>query len=51
LPKHLSVILTLEDQRRSGAGLEKLINEVTNVAAWCASAGISQLSIYEKTGM
>jgi len=51
LPKHLSVILTLEDQRRSGAGLEKLINEVTDVAAWCASAGIPQLSIYEPTGM
>jgi hypothetical protein len=51
LPKHLSVILTLEDQRRSGAGLERLMNEVTDVAAWCASAGIPQLSIYEKTGM
>ncbi|KAK4154635.1 putative undecaprenyl pyrophosphate protein [Chaetomidium leptoderma] len=49
LPKHVSVILTLEDQRRSGAGLERLINEVTDVAAWCASAGIPQLSIYEKT--
>ncbi|KAK3906868.1 putative undecaprenyl pyrophosphate protein [Staphylotrichum tortipilum] len=51
LPKHLSVILTLEDQRRSGAGLEKLINEVTDVAAWCASAGIPELSIYEPTGI
>ncbi|KAL2146705.1 hypothetical protein VTI28DRAFT_2856 [Corynascus sepedonium] len=51
LPNHLSVILTLEDQRRSGAGLEKLINEVANIAAWCASAGIPQLSIYEKTGI
>lgn len=50
LPKHLSVVLTLEDQRRSGAGMEKLVNEVTDVAAWCASAGIPQLSIYEKTG-
>lgn len=50
LPKHLSVILTLEDQRRTGAALEKLMNEVTNVAAWAASAGIPQLSIYEKTG-
>lgn len=50
LPKHLSVILTLEDQRRSGAGLERLINEAAEVAAWCASAGIPQLSIYEKTG-
>ncbi|KAL2020868.1 hypothetical protein VTK56DRAFT_7859 [Thermocarpiscus australiensis] len=51
LPKHLSVILTLEDQRRSGAGLERLINEAADVAAWCASAGIPQLSIYEKTGI
>lgn len=51
LPKHLSVILTLEDQRRSGAGLERLINEVADVAAWSASAGIPQLTIYEKTGM
>jgi hypothetical protein len=50
LPKHLSVILTLEDQRRSGAGLERLINEVADVAAWSASAGIPQLTIYEKTG-
>jgi hypothetical protein len=51
LPNHLSVVLTLEDQRRSGAGLERLLNEVTDVAAWCASAGIPELSIYEKTGM
>lgn len=51
LPKHLSVILTLEDQRRSGAGLERLIDEVADIAAWCASAGIPQLSVYEKTGV
>ncbi|KAL2258987.1 hypothetical protein VTK26DRAFT_7493 [Humicola hyalothermophila] len=51
LPKHLSVILTLEDHRRSGAGLEKLIDEVADIAAWCASAGIPQLSVYEKTGI
>ncbi|KAK4659662.1 hypothetical protein QC762_112290 [Podospora pseudocomata] len=50
-PKHLSVILTLEDQGRSGAGLEKLVNEAADIAAWCASAGITQLSIYEKTGI
>ncbi|KAK4190540.1 putative undecaprenyl pyrophosphate protein [Podospora australis] len=50
LPKHLSVILTLEEGR-SGAGLEKLVNEAADVAAWCASAGIPQLSIYEKTGI
>jgi len=51
LPRHLSVILTLEDQARGGAGLEKLVNEAADIAAWCASAGIPELSIYEKTGM
>ncbi|KAK5652569.1 hypothetical protein OQA88_10330 [Cercophora sp. LCS_1] len=50
-PKHLSVILTLEDHVRGGAGLEKLVNEAAEVAAWCASAGIPELSIYEKTGI
>jgi len=48
LPTHLSVILTLED---GGRGLEKLLNDAADIAAWCASAGIPQLSIYEKTGM
>jgi hypothetical protein len=50
LPKHLSVILSLEDGGRSGAELERLVNEAAEIAAWCASAGISRLSIYEKTG-
>lgn len=51
LPKHLSVILTLEDHGVGGAGLERLVNEAADIAAWCASAGIPQLSIYEKTGI
>lgn len=51
LPKHLSVILSLEDNGRGGAGLERLVNEAADIAAWCASAGIPQLSIYEKTGI
>ncbi|KAK4230941.1 Decaprenyl diphosphate synthase-like protein [Podospora fimiseda] len=51
LPKHLGVILTLEDQGRSGDALEKLLNEAGEIAAWCASAGIPELSIYEKTGI
>jgi hypothetical protein len=50
LPKHLSVILSLEDDGRGGAELERLVNEASEIAAWCASAGISRLSIYEKTG-
>ncbi|KAK1757496.1 putative undecaprenyl pyrophosphate protein [Echria macrotheca] len=51
LPRHLSVILTLEDHGRGGAGLEKLVNDAAELAAWCASAGIPQLSIYEKSGI
>ncbi|KAI1382144.1 Undecaprenyl diphosphate synthase [Hypoxylon crocopeplum] len=51
IPKHLSVILTLEDGGRGGDALEKLVNEASEVAAWCASAGIPRLSIYERTGV
>ncbi|KAK3330216.1 putative undecaprenyl pyrophosphate protein [Apodospora peruviana] len=50
LPKHLSVILTLENDGRGGAGIQRLIDEAADIVAWCASAGISQLSIYEKSG-
>lgn len=51
LPQHLSVILSLEDDGRGGAELERLVNEASEIAAWCASAGIPRLSIYEKTGI
>ncbi|RYP92718.1 hypothetical protein DL770_001107 [Monosporascus sp. CRB-9-2] len=50
LPQHVSVILTLEDGGRSGDALEKMVNEIAEIAAWCASAGIPRLSIYERTG-
>ena len=50
LPQHLSVILELEDNGRGGAELERLVNEAADISAWCASAGIPRLSIYEKTG-
>jgi dehydrodolichyl diphosphate syntase complex subunit NUS1 len=50
LPEHLSVILKLEEGAKGGAGLEILVDEVAEIAAWCACAGIPTLSIYEKTG-
>ncbi len=50
LPKHLSVILKLEDGGHGGAGLEALIDEVAEISAWCACVGIPMLSVYEKTG-
>lgn len=50
LPKILSVILKLEEDGKGGAELERLVNEVAEVSAWCASAGIPALNIYERTG-
>jgi dehydrodolichyl diphosphate syntase complex subunit NUS1 len=50
-PHHLSVILHLnpeEDRKRS---IQRLVNEVGELTAWCAAAGIPILSVYEKTGM
>ena len=51
IPRHLSVILSLEDGERDGIGLEKLMSEVGELAAWSSCAGIKTLSVYEKTGM
>lgn len=54
LPSHISVILDREDNPAdpSGApGLEQLVDDVAEIAAWCACAGIPTLSVYEKTGL
>jgi dehydrodolichyl diphosphate syntase complex subunit NUS1 len=44
-PKHISVILDYEN-----GDLDKLIDEVSEISCWCASAGIPRLSVYERTG-
>lgn len=49
-PKHLSAILKAEENQRPKADLDRLIEETAELAAWCASAEIPMLSIYEKTG-
>ena len=49
LPEHLSVILTLRGEE--DGGLEALVDEVAELCAWCASAGIPLLSVYERSGM
>jgi hypothetical protein len=51
LPEHLSVILKLEGGGRGGAALEALVDEVAEIAAWCACIGIPLLSVYEQSGM
>lgn len=50
VPKHLSVILDLPPEGGKKDGLETLLNDACELAAWSASAGIPMLSIYERTG-
>lgn len=50
LPQHLSIILELDRTEKSPAGLDALINDVCELVAWSACAGIPMLSIYEQTG-
>lgn len=52
LPKHLSVIVEMnkDDEQQGTAGLEGLVNDVCEIAAWASSAGIGFLSVYERTG-
>ena len=58
LPRHLSVVLDLQPgEQVHGAsgppgqqGLAVLLDNVAEIAAWCASAGIPVLSVYEATG-
>ena len=50
IPEHLSVILSLDEERLQPSGLESVLNDVGDLAAWCASAGIQMVSIYERKG-
>ncbi|RDA91505.1 hypothetical protein CP533_4562 [Ophiocordyceps camponoti-saundersi (nom. inval.)] len=50
-PKHLSAIFKSEPTQRTKANLERLVDEVAELATWCACAEIPMLSIYEKTGL
>lgn len=48
VPEHLSVLLKL--RKREEDALQTLMDETAELAAWTTCAGISVLSIYEKTG-
>ena len=50
LPQHLSVILEMKQDERGLVGLEKLLDDVAEISAWCAGAGIPMLSVYERSG-
>ena len=45
------MLLELKGEERGTAGLETLMDEVAEIAAWCSCVGIPMLSVYEKTGM
>lgn len=49
LPEHLSVILKYRIEEENA--LESLMDEVAELSAWSAAAGIPLLSVYEKTGI
>jgi len=51
MPQHLSVILSMGDEGLAHSGLDSLLNDLGDIAAWCASAGIPMLSVYERTGV
>ncbi|KAF9879122.1 di-cis-decaprenylcistransferase [Colletotrichum karsti] len=50
-PKHLSVILKMEEGGRHGAELERLVGEAAEIAVWCVCARIPVLTVYERTGL
>lgn len=47
LPEHLGIVLSL---RKEDDALAVLMDEVAELAAWSACAGVPTLSVYEKTG-
>ena len=49
LPEHLSVILKYRVEEENA--LESLMDEVAELSAWSAAAGIPVLSVYEKSGV
>lgn len=51
LPGHVACVLRRRPESEEGGGVAGLLNEVTELAAWCLGAGIHRLSIYERTGV
>lgn len=50
IPKHISCIINLRADEEENGGLEGLIADISELAAWCLSAGIPCLTIYEYNG-
>lgn len=50
VPKKLACILTLKDVGDENGGVDGLVADVLELAAWLILAGISHLTVYEYTG-
>lgn len=51
IPKRVSIILDLKDDNDENGGVDGLINDISELAAWAVSAGIPHLTIYEYNGI
>ncbi|ODV63933.1 ditrans,polycis-polyprenyl diphosphate synthase [Ascoidea rubescens DSM 1968] len=51
IPKRVSSVLSLKPDQDEGGGVEGLINDSSEITAWCVAAGIQYLSIYEYNGV
>lgn len=50
IPKRVSCIINLRADEEENGGLEGLVADISELAAWCLSAGIPTLTIYEYNG-
>lgn len=51
LPKRISCILDLKDDDDENGGVDGLINDISELAAWSTLAGVPILNIYEYSGV
>ncbi|KAI9792896.1 MAG: hypothetical protein M1835_007575 [Candelina submexicana] len=51
LPQHLSIILEVKDEVKGGQSLKGLMDQLSEVSAWCICVGIPFLSVYERSGI
>lgn len=50
IPKRLSCIISMRSEDDENGGIEGAVSDISELAAWCLSAGIPSLTIYEETG-
>lgn len=50
IPNHVATLLNLKDPSVEGGGIDGLLEDCGEIAAWCVGCGIRQFTVYEKTG-